>query len=110
MAFSSGFPMRSPSTWVPSLAPSIREPSAGWIEPSGRSPPRARSTGGSFGANAPKPLSRPTRVSSLKKSAAVRDAIPVPAFGPRMVCTGCGTVGAGIRPNSPGSLAPHGMR
>jgi hypothetical protein len=27
------------------------------------------------------------------------DAIPVPAFGPRMVCTGCGIVGADARPN-----------
>jgi hypothetical protein len=25
--------------------------------------------------------------------------LPVPAFGPRMVCTGCGTVGADARPN-----------
>jgi hypothetical protein len=24
---------------------------------------------------------------------------PVPAFGPRMVCTGCGVVGADARPN-----------
>jgi hypothetical protein len=27
------------------------------------------------------------------------DAIPVPAFGPRMVCTGSGIIGAGVRPN-----------
>jgi hypothetical protein len=27
------------------------------------------------------------------------DRIPVPAFGPRMVCTGCGIVGADVRPN-----------
>jgi len=27
------------------------------------------------------------------------DASPVPAFGPRMVCTSCGTVGADVRPN-----------
>jgi hypothetical protein len=27
------------------------------------------------------------------------DAIPVPAFGPRMVCTRCGIVGAFARPN-----------
>jgi hypothetical protein len=26
-------------------------------------------------------------------------ATPVPAFGPRMVCTGCGIVGAAVRPN-----------
>jgi hypothetical protein len=26
------------------------------------------------------------------------DAIPVAAFGPRMVCTGCGIVGADVRP------------
>jgi hypothetical protein len=27
------------------------------------------------------------------------DATPPPAFGPRMVCTCCGTVGADTRPN-----------
>jgi hypothetical protein len=27
------------------------------------------------------------------------DATPVPAFGPRMVCTCCGIVGADVRPN-----------
>jgi hypothetical protein len=27
------------------------------------------------------------------------DAVAVPAFGPRMVCTGCGIVGANARPN-----------
>ena len=27
------------------------------------------------------------------------DDIPVPAFGPRMVCTGCGIIGADARPN-----------
>ena len=27
------------------------------------------------------------------------DDIPVPAFGPRMVCTSCGAVGADVRPN-----------
>jgi hypothetical protein len=27
------------------------------------------------------------------------DRIPVPAFGPRMICTGCGIVGADVRPN-----------
>jgi hypothetical protein len=26
-------------------------------------------------------------------------ATPVPAFGPRMVCTSCGIVGADVRPN-----------
>jgi hypothetical protein len=25
--------------------------------------------------------------------------IPVPVFGPRMVCTGCGMIGAAARPN-----------
>jgi hypothetical protein len=25
--------------------------------------------------------------------------VPVPAFGPRMVCTGCGIVGASARPH-----------
>ena len=28
-----------------------------------------------------------------------RDAVPVPAFGPRMVCTNCGITGAFARPN-----------
>jgi hypothetical protein len=27
------------------------------------------------------------------------DAVPVPAFGPRMVCTRCGIIGAFVRPN-----------
>ena len=27
------------------------------------------------------------------------DGIPVPAFGPRMVCTACGAIGADARPN-----------
>jgi hypothetical protein len=27
------------------------------------------------------------------------DHVPVPAFGPRMVCTGCGIIGADARPN-----------
>ena len=27
------------------------------------------------------------------------DDTPVPSFGPRMVCTGCGIVGADARPN-----------
>jgi hypothetical protein len=27
------------------------------------------------------------------------DAVPVPTFGPRMVCTGCGIIGALARPN-----------
>ena len=27
------------------------------------------------------------------------DNVPVPSFGPRMVCTGCGIVGADARPN-----------
>jgi hypothetical protein len=27
------------------------------------------------------------------------DAIPVPSFGPRMVCTGCGIIGADAHPN-----------
>jgi hypothetical protein len=27
------------------------------------------------------------------------DAVPVPSFGPRMVCTVCGIVGADARPN-----------
>jgi hypothetical protein len=27
------------------------------------------------------------------------DEVPVPAFGPRMVCTVCGIIGADVRPN-----------
>jgi hypothetical protein len=27
------------------------------------------------------------------------ETVPVPAFGPRMVCTGCGMIGADARPN-----------
>ena len=27
------------------------------------------------------------------------DDVPVPAFGPRMVCTVCGAIGADVRPN-----------
>jgi hypothetical protein len=27
------------------------------------------------------------------------DAVPVPAFGPHMVCTACGIIGAHTRPN-----------
>jgi hypothetical protein len=27
------------------------------------------------------------------------EAVPVPAFGPRMVCTACGMIGADARPN-----------
>jgi hypothetical protein len=27
------------------------------------------------------------------------DEVPQPSFGPRMICTGCGIVGAGARPN-----------
>jgi hypothetical protein len=27
------------------------------------------------------------------------DHVPVPSFGPRMVCTNCGTIGADARPN-----------
>jgi hypothetical protein len=27
------------------------------------------------------------------------DHVPVPAFGPRMVCTSCGIIGADARPN-----------
>jgi hypothetical protein len=27
------------------------------------------------------------------------DATPVPAFGPKMVCTSCGIIGADVRPN-----------
>lgn len=43
---------------------------------------------------------------------ALNDEIPVPAFGPRMVCTVCGAIGADARPNwnkrAPASLfGPH---
>jgi hypothetical protein len=30
---------------------------------------------------------------------AFNDDMPVPAFGPRMVCTACGAIGADVRPN-----------
>jgi hypothetical protein len=30
---------------------------------------------------------------------ALPDDVPVPAFGPRMVCTRCGIIGADARPN-----------
>jgi hypothetical protein len=36
--------------------------------------------------------------------------IPVPAFGPRMVCTSCGIIGAFARPNwqgAPGARFPY---
>ena len=39
------------------------------------------------------------------------DATLVPSFGPRMICTGCGIVGADARPNwteRPGAREPHG--
>ena len=32
--------------------------------------------------------------------------LPVPAFGPRMVCTGCGMIGADARPNWNENPAP----
>jgi len=32
------------------------------------------------------------------------ESAPVPAFGPRMVCTGCGMIGADARPNWRGAL------
>ena len=35
-----------------------------------------------------------------------RDTVPVPAFGPRMVCTRCGMIGADARPNWREQLAP----
>ena len=31
------------------------------------------------------------------------DAVPVPSFGPRMVCTSCGIVGADVRPELAGA-------
>jgi hypothetical protein len=34
------------------------------------------------------------------------DDVPVPAFGPRMVCTVCGAIGADPRPNLLHSSAP----
>ena len=34
------------------------------------------------------------------------EAVPVPAFGPRMVCTGCGMIGADARPNWPERHVP----
>ncbi len=40
------------------------------------------------------------------------DSVPVPAFGPRMVCARCGMIGADARPNwterqPPGAWAPR---
>jgi hypothetical protein len=37
---------------------------------------------------------------------AYAEALPVPAFGPRMVCTGCGMIGADARPNWNENRAP----
>ena len=37
------------------------------------------------------------------------DAVPVRAFGPRMVCTGCGIVGAHARPNWQERLASESL-
>jgi hypothetical protein len=34
------------------------------------------------------------------------DHLPVPAFGPRMVCTGCGFIGADARPDWNAYQAP----
>ena len=34
------------------------------------------------------------------------DNLPVPAFGPRMVCTRCGAIGAEVRPNWSEHIAP----
>ena len=34
------------------------------------------------------------------------ESLPVPAFGPRMVCTGCGMIGADARPNWRENPAP----
>ena len=34
------------------------------------------------------------------------DELPVPAFGPRMVCTACGMIGADARPNWRENPAP----
>ena len=39
------------------------------------------------------------RHAALINADAFDDAMPLPAFGPRMVCTGCGIVGADVRPN-----------
>lgn len=41
---------------------------------------------------------------------AYSEAIPVPAFGPRMVCTGCGMIGADARPNWQERNAPGRIR
>jgi hypothetical protein len=41
------------------------------------------------------------------------DTVPVPAFGPRMVCTHCGIIGAHVRPNwkeRPGSESLTGRQ
>ena len=34
------------------------------------------------------------------------DSVPVPTFGPRMVCTDCGIIDADARPNWRGRMAP----
>jgi hypothetical protein len=38
------------------------------------------------------------------------ETVPVPSFGPRMVCTGCGMVGADARPNWRGRRPPSAWR
>ena len=49
-----------------------------------------------------KALSKPCRFcnhQAIVNVAAYDDEVPVPAFGPRMVCTVCGAIGAEARPN-----------
>ena len=41
---------------------------------------------------------------------AYAETLPVPAFGPRMVCTGCGMIGADARPNGNENPAPGAWR
>jgi hypothetical protein len=36
---------------------------------------------------------------AILDAASYPDEMPVPAFGPRMVCTVCGAIGADVRPN-----------
>ena len=44
-------------------------------------------------------LSRSCHHEAVLQVAIYSDDVPVPAFGPRMVCTVCGGIGADARPN-----------
>jgi hypothetical protein len=49
-------------------------------------------------ANGVRSLAIPCRICHYA-GGAMADHVPVPAFGPRMVCTRCGIIGADARPN-----------